>query len=155
MSDNKLNKKIIIPYCFALLFSLAAYLIYTLVPVSDIANSVEHSGMDAVYILTASPVCAFIALISLCLALIFNFKQLGNNKSSKLILSLSAILPVAFSVASAVFCTMFTVSQYQLGFTSPIDDTQWYTYSKFILVNFIVELLVAIVTIVISKIKKK
>ncbi len=146
MADIKINKKIVVPYLLSFIFLFASYLIYTTVPVSDIANSVEHSGMDAVYILISSPVCAFVSLVLLLVTFIINFKHMIQQKFKVLYISEFALLSI-FVLVSTVFSVMFVVSQFKLGFTAPINDTVWHTYSKFILANVILQFLFALISV--------
>lgn len=138
MSENKIKTKVFAPYLLSFLLLLASYLIYTIVPVSGLANSVEHSGMDAVYFLTASPVAAFISLVLLMVAFISNKKYLTELLTKKVAI-------IAFSVTalliliSIILSVLFVVSQYQIGFTAPFSGTKWESYNIFILVSCIIE----------------
>ncbi len=153
MSENKINKKIVVPYFASFLFLLASYLFYTIVPVSDLANSVEHSGMDAVYLLTCSPVFAFLALLALALALFIDLKYLVKHPMKILLISGFSLLCV-FILVSAIFSVIFVSSQYKLGFTAPINDTVYFSYSKFILASVILQTIFAVVSLVLSKVRK-
>ncbi len=117
---------------------LGSYLTYTIIPVSDLANGIEHSGMDAVYVLTVSPVLVFASLIMLALTLFLNKDYLFKLTDSKIMLIAFGINAV-MTIISIVFSIIFVVSQYDLGFTAPINGTVYENYSVFILVNVIVE----------------
>ncbi len=138
MSENKIKTKVFAPCLLSFLLLLASYLIYTVVPVSELANSVEHSGMDAVYLLTASPVAAFISLVLLMVAFIPNKKYLTELLTKKVTICAFLVASLLI-VISFIFSVLFVVSQYKIGFTAPFDGTKWESYNVFILVSCIIE----------------
>ena len=117
---------------------LASYLTYTIIPVSDLANSVDRSGMDAVYVLTAAPVFAAISLILLALTMLLNKDYLFKLTDKKIILTAFGINAI-MTIISLIFSIIFVVSQYDLGFTAPIDGTVYESYAIYILINVIAE----------------
>lgn len=119
---------------------LGSYLTYTIVPVSDLANSVDHSGMDAVYVLTAAPVFAAISLVLLVLTLLLNKDYLFKLSDKRIIFGVFG-LNAAMVIISIVFSIIFVVSQYDLGFTAPVDGTIYESYGIYILVNVIAQAL--------------
>ena len=47
-----------------LVLAVISVVLYEYVPVSDIANSIEHSAKDGLVFLAFSPVCAFVAAVA-------------------------------------------------------------------------------------------
>lgn len=150
MSENKIKTKLYIPYLFSLILSLTSYLIYTLIPVSNLANSVEHSGMDAVYVLTVSPIAGLLSLVLFVVSYILNKNHLNSLLSKPLTIGAYAVITVMILI-STVFSVMFVVSMYQLGFTAPINGTKWQSYSIFMLVSLIMQLVSFILLILADK----
>lgn len=138
MSENKIKTKVFAPYLISFLLLLASYLIYTIVPVSDLANSVEHSGMDAVYLLTVSPVAAFVSLTLLVIAFIINKQYLTELLTKKVTITAFAVTALLILI-SFILSVLFVISQYQIGFTAPFGGTKWESYNTFILVSCIIE----------------
>lgn len=138
MSENKIKTKAFIPYLFSFILILAAYLVYTIVPSSELANSIEHSGMDAVYVLTAAPILSFSALVLSVLSYALNRKYLNELLSKQIAFAGCAVITFMLLLCT-YFSISFVVSQYQLGFTAPINDTKWESYGIFMLVACIIQ----------------
>ena len=103
--------------------------IYYLVPVSDIANSVNHSVDRAFYLLALSPLSALAA----CAAYItggLTDKALVKNSVVQLVIFIVSSVLLAF--ICAVSAAMF-FDQLSLGFVAPFDGTVWETLGKLII----------------------
>ncbi len=138
MGNNKINNKAFILYLISFILYFASYLIYTLIPSSDLANSIEHSGMDAVYVLTASPVLAVLSLGVFVAFCVLN-KNYLENLINKKIFVIAAVIFTFLIAVSVCFSISFVISQYKLGFTAPINDTKWETYSVCMLFVTVIE----------------
>lgn len=138
MSENTIKTKVFAPYLLSFLLLSASYLVYILVPVSDLANSIEHSGMDAVYLLTVSPILALVSLALLLSAYVIN-KQYLNKLLSVQVAVAAFSVNLLFVAVSLIFSVLFVVSQYQIGFTAPLNGTKWESFGIFILVSCVIE----------------
>lgn len=138
MSENKINSKAFIPYLLSCILYLASYLIYTFIPSSALANSVEHPGITAVYVLTASPIAAVIALVLLVLAFVTNKDYFSKLIGKAVTVPLFVILSIMVAV-SIYFTVSFVVMQYKLGFAAPIYGTKWSGYAVYMLISVILQ----------------
>lgn len=140
MSENAIKKsdKTLLLAAVSIILLLGAYLTYTIVPVSELANGIDHSGMDAVYVLTLSPVLAFLSLIMLALTLFINKGYLLDLLDNRIVFA-GFGTAAAMTVISIVFSIIFVASQYDLGFTAPIDGTVYEAYSRYISANVCIE----------------
>ena len=155
MSENRINSKAFIPYFLSCVAYLAAYIIYALIPSSELANGLDHPGMTAVYVLTLSPVAAVISLILLILTFVLNKDYFSKLISKNLTVILSAILCLLV-VIGAYFSVAFVAQQYKLGFVAPIYGTGWQGYSVYLLVSVILQFIsLVLVTLKMKGIIKK
>lgn len=143
MSGNKINIKVFLPHLLSFILLFFSHIIYISIPTSDLANSIEHSGMDAVYVLTVSPVAAILALIFFILSYVLNRDYL-NSLLSKPVATVGYAVLTIMILISAIFSVSFVASQYSLGFTAPINGTVWHSYSIFILISCIINLIALI-----------
>lgn len=117
---------------FALI--IAGIFIYWYIPVSDIANSIEHSAKDALYLLAISPVCTLIAAILYLVGGLTDKALVRNSVVQRVIFIVSEI--ILFFI-TAVSSAMF-FSQLSLGFVAPVDGTVWNTLG---IINIVVGVL--------------
>ncbi len=155
MNKSKINSKAFIPYFFSCITYLASYLIYSLVPSSELANSLEHPGITAVYVLTASPVLVIIALALLAVTFLLNKDYLFNLFSKPVVVGGFALLALML-VLSIVFSVSFVAMQYKLGFSAPIYGTKWNSYAVYMLISVILQFIsLLLVTLKMMGILKK
>ncbi len=107
----------------SLVFVIASVFLYKFVPVSGIANSVEHSAKDGLIFLVFSPVCAFVAAVAYIVGGLTDKALVKNSVVQLVIFIVSALLLVFVCVTSA---SLF-FEQMSLGFVAPLDDTVWAT----------------------------
>ncbi len=107
----------------ALVLIVVSVVVYMYVPVSDIANSIEHSGKDGLTFLAFSPICAFIAFVAYLIGGLTDKALVKNSVVQLVIFIVSAVL-LAF--VCAVSAGMF-FTQLPLGFVAPLGDTVWGT----------------------------
>lgn len=138
MSENKINTKAFIPYLLSCIAYLTSYLIYAIVPSSELANGVKHPGITAVYLLTASPVLALIALVMLIVTFIINKDYMIKLISKPLAVTLFSVLGAMIAI-TVYFTVSFVALQYKLGFTAPIYGTKWSGYAVYILISVILQ----------------
>ncbi len=120
----------------ALVLVIISVVLYEYVPVSDIANSIEHSGKDGLIFLAFSPLSAFVAFVAYLVGGLTDKALVKNSVVQLVIFIVSAVL-LAF--VCAVSAAMF-FSQFSLGFVAPLGDTVW---SMLGIVNIIAAVLYA------------
>ncbi len=121
---------------FGLVLVAVSVFLYKYAPVSEIANSIEHSGKDGFYLLAGSPVCAFLAAVAYIVGGLTDKALVKNSVVQLVIFIVSAVLLVfVFSTSTAMF-----FSQLSLGFVAPLGDTVWNTLGT---VNIIAAVLYA------------
>lgn len=105
-----------------MLLSIVADVIYWYIPVSDLANGIEHSGMDAVYVLFAGGVLGVIALGVYIAGSFIDKAIVSNSVVQKIIFGISAatlLITAVINFAFAIYCS-------SLGFVAPVTSTVWY-----------------------------
>lgn len=119
----KANRKFTVILSFVGSFiSLAALLIFMLLPSSDFANSVYRPSTDALYLFMVTPVLSLIgSAFNLC-AFIKNFKALSLSLT-KPIVWCGIALYAAIAVFNTVLYLSYTIKQFSLGFVAPFGGT--------------------------------
>ncbi len=138
MCENRINSKAFIPYLISCVTYLASYLVYSLVPSSELANGVEHPGITAVYVLTASPVLAIFAFILLAATFVLNKDYFSSLISKPLTVVVFSALGIMAAI-SIYYTASFVALQYKLGFATPIYGTKWSGYAVYILISVILQ----------------
>ncbi|MBQ3136227.1 MAG: hypothetical protein IJB74_01975 [Clostridia bacterium] len=111
----------IIAATLALVLIAVSVILYKYVPVSDIANGIEHSAKDGLFFLAASPVCALIAAVVYIIGGLTDKALVKNSVVQLVIFIVSAVLLVFVCGTSAA---MFFY-QMSLGFVAPLGDSVW------------------------------
>lgn len=106
-----------------LVLIILSVFMYKFVPVSDIANSIEHSAKDGLYLLAVSPACALVAAVAYIVGGLTDKALVKNSVVQLVIFIVSAVLLVFVCATSAA---MF-FDQLSLGFVAPLGDTVWST----------------------------
>ncbi len=119
-----------------LVLIIVSIFLYKYVPVSDVANGIEHSAKDGLYLLAGSPVCALVSLIAYIVGGLTDKALVKNSVVQLVIFIVSAVCLAFVSVTSAA---MF-FEQLSLGFVAPLDNTVWSTLGT---VNIIAAVLYA------------
>ena len=134
----KINRKstILLSVVGALL-SLAALLIFMLLPTSDFANSIDRPAKDALMVLIASPVLALLGTVCLTFSFAKDFKAWAEF----ILLKPIAVTVTAFTAVLGLYNTgVFTAylsDLFSLGFVAPYSGTV-YEYLAFVAVVFVV-----------------
>ena len=125
----KINGKlsVILTYAGSLLF-LGALLIYTILPTSELANSIEYSGTDALWILATCPVLALIGTVCFMAALVKDLKAWQSYISKELFTGAAAGIAVGLVAGFAMYLSNF-LTQLSLGFVAPFTGTIYETYA--------------------------
>lgn len=104
-----------------IVLTAVAVFLYMYVPVSELANGIEHSGKDALYLLAVSPVCALISAVAYTVGGLTDKALVKNSVVQLVIFIVSALLLLFICGTSAA---MF-FEQLSLGFVAPTDGTVW------------------------------
>ena len=102
--------------------ALAALLIFLLLPTSELANGIQYSGTDALWVLAISPVAAVISAASFIIAFIKDGKTWSGLLSKPIVIGAAAILAVLNVFNFVVYVTYFS-EMLSLGFVAPYTDT--------------------------------
>ncbi len=120
----KLNRKSTILLSFAgSILSLAALLIFMLLPTSDLANSVDHSAKDALMVFILSPVCAVLGSLSFIFALLKDRKAWVDFIECKPLAVAMTGLFGAFCIYNIALFASYLAQQFSLGFVAPFGGT--------------------------------
>ncbi len=125
------------------IFALAGLLIFKLLPVSDLANSVEHSAKDAIYVLAAAPVCFLLGGIIYLAAFTKDYKAWKNFLSAPMVLSATVIFAAGYIFNIAMSLSFF-LSQNDIGFVAPFNGLIYEPLSIIMTVIVILDFIFAI-----------
>ena len=131
----KINGKLSVVLAYAgSLFSLAALLVFKILPTSDFANSIEHSGMDAVWVLTICPVFALLGAVCFMISFLKDYKAWQDFTTAKPLITGAAIACAVFFILNLYVYFSYYFNQVSLGFVAPYDGTIYKTYEIFVTV---------------------
>lgn len=139
------NKNVI----FALLgsvLSLAGVLIYNLLPFSEIANGIQYSATDALWVLALSPALLFLGGVSFIFAFFKDKKNWEGTLPDAAIYSFTAIFTAAVIINFAVSLSYF-ISQYDLGFVAPFTGLVYETFAVVMIIFAIWQFLFTALTV--------
>ncbi len=108
---------------FSMIMIVITNVIYWWLPDSDLANGIEHSGADAVYVLWASTAVAALALVAYITGSFIDKAVITNSVVQKIVFAVS-VLGISASAAITLAFTLFSNS---LGFVAPTDSTVWHS----------------------------
>ena len=125
----KINGKltVLLAYAGSILF-LGALLIYTILPTSELANGLQYSGTDALWVLAASPVLAIAGAACFIASLAKDFKTWQKFIAKELITGALAGISVCLIASVAMYISNFA-TQFSLGFVAPFTGTVYETYA--------------------------
>ena len=116
---KKSNRKSLVVFSLSgSILSLASLLIYMLIPTSNLANGIEYSGTDALWVLAASPIAAIVGGVLFMLTFVKNFDEWINTMSKPLVIGMTTLLGCMSLFNIALYCSYF-FSQVELGFVAP------------------------------------
>ena len=145
-----LKRNNIILVFFSAIAAIVALLIFLMLPTSQLANGIEHSAKDALWVLVASPVFALVS--SVCFILVF-IKDINtwSNLLSKPIVTAIIGLSSAFGLVNFIIYLSYTVQQFSLGFVAPFGGTVYELLAVaavvIVALNFIFSAIVTIATL--------
>lgn len=119
----KLNSKKTILLAFAgSVFSLAALLIFMLLPSSELANGIQYSGKDALWVLVLAPVFSLCGAVNFLYAFLKDFKAWSNFLSKPIFIGAAAVFCGLMIFNFAVYLS-YLITQFKLGFVAPYTGT--------------------------------
>ncbi len=135
---------------FSAVAALGALLIFLLLPTSQLANGIEYSAKDALWVLVASPILSLIGTISF-VAVFLKDKNSWSNLLSEPIVLAATGLSAAFGLFNFTTYLSYTLKQFSLGFVAPYGGTG-YEYlavaaTVIVVLNFIFSAFVSIATV--------
>lgn len=101
------------------ILSAVAICIYTFLPNSEFANSLDVPAKNALWVLTISPVLAGIATLLYAIMLLKNLPK-GSGMIKAQVASVVYLLSSVFIFIGAL---AYTINQWSLGFVAPTYDT--------------------------------
>ena len=153
-TETKLNSsKTVALSAISFVFALIGTLIYQFLPVSNLANGVEHSPKEALYVLVISPLAFFAAIV--LFGIVFKDYKVLKNHIDKVILipfGLISATSLLFGFASSL---AFTIDQFLLGFVAPINGTKWATIGTVIIVSTVLLFIITLCNVYILKVRLK
>ena len=133
MLKSKNISSVILSFSGSLL-SLAALLVYVILPTSQLANGIEYSGTDAVWVLAIVPVASLVGAVLFVSSFIKNFNEWVSTMSRPLVTGMITLLG-CMSAACFINYLSYFVTQVQLGFVAPYTGL---VYEDFITVAVVV-----------------
>lgn len=121
MSKSIRNKTITLAFAGAVL-SVAALLIFIILPESELANGIQYSGKDALWVLVLAPVFSLAGAINFLYAFLKD-KKIWCEAFSKNIVTGAAFVLGAMMVFNFAVYTSYLIMQFDLGFVAPYDGT--------------------------------
>ncbi len=98
--------------------SLAALLIFVIIPTSKLANGIEYSGTDALWVLVLSPLFSFVGSAMFIASFLKKFSEWTDTMSKPLVTGMIILLS-CLSAFNFIFYLSYFISQIELGFVAP------------------------------------
>ena len=135
---------------FSAAAALGALLIFLLLPTSQLANGIEYSGKDALWVLVLSPVLSLAGTVSFISVFVKDGKT-WNELLCKPIVSGAIALSGAFGLLNFATYISYTLQQFSLGFVAPYDGTAFeylaVAATVTVVLNFLCSAFVSIATV--------
>ena len=123
----KINGKLSVVLSYAgSLLSLAALLIFKLLPTSELANGIQYSGTDALWVLAVCPVLALSGAVCFIASFMKDYKAWQNFISKEIPFCGAIACILSLAVGFAIYLS-YTVTQFSLGFVAPYTGTVYET----------------------------
>jgi hypothetical protein len=152
-----LKKNNILLAAASAVLALTALLIFLILPTSQLANGIEHSAKEALWVLICSPISALISTASFIFIFLKDYNEWSNLLSKTIV---NSIRYLSFALGFFNFATYltYTIDQFSLGFVAPFSDTK-YEYlavaaTVIVILNFIFAAVVSIATLRSKKLNK-
>lgn len=145
-----LKRNNIILAVFSAVAALGALLIFLLLPTSELANGIEYSGKDALWVLVLSPVFSLLSTVSFIFVFIKD-NNAWNNLLCKPIVMSAIALSGSFGLLNFATYLSYTLQQFSLGFVAPYSGTAYeylaVTATVTVVLNFLCSAFVSIATV--------
>ena len=129
--------------------ALAALLIYLLLPTSELANSIEHSAKDALWVLVLAPVLSLISTASFVSVLIKDYAGFSKISAEPIVTS-ATVMALAFGFLNFATYLSYVIDQFALGFVAPYEGTKYellaISATIVVILNFIFSAFIIIAT---------
>lgn len=131
----KFNRKstVVLAYAGALL-ALAALLILKILPTSELANGIQYSGTDALWVLAVCPVLAVLGAVCFIGSFIKDYKIWQSYLSEPIIKGATIGCTIILAINLFVYFS-YTIDQFSLGFVAPYIGTKYETYDLFVTIT--------------------
>lgn len=140
------NKLLAVISAFA---ALAALLVFMILPTSQLANGIEHSAKDALWVLVLSPIASLVAAVSFT-AIFVKDSDTWSKLSSETIVKAVTGLSAVFGLFNFIVYLRYTIDQFSLGFVAPYAGTSYeilaVAAAVIVALNFIFSAVVIIAT---------
>ncbi len=121
MSNLNRTKTITLAFAGALM-SLAALIIFVVLPDSELANGIQYSGKDALWVLTLTPVFSLAGAVNFMYAYLKDYKIWSGVLSKNILIGATAVIGSSMIFNFAVYLS-YLISQFRLGFVAPYTGT--------------------------------
>lgn len=119
-----LKRNNIVLSVFSAIAALAALLIFMLLPASELANSIEHSAKDALWVLVLSPLLSLLGSASF-LAVFLKEKKTWIKLLCEPIVIAAIGFTAVFGLFNFATYLSYTINQFSLGFVAPFAGTAY------------------------------
>ncbi len=126
--------------------SLVGVLIFNLLPVSELANGIQYSGQDALWVLALSPILLFVGGAGFVASLFMDMKNWKKTLSDVAIYIAIASFAAAVIFNFAVSLSYF-IMQFSLGFVAPFDGLIYESFAIVMIVFVIWQFLFSALTV--------
>ena len=117
MKKTSEKSSVILSFTGAVL-SLAALLIFVIIPTSKLANGIEYSGTDALWVLVLSPLFSLAGSALFITSFLKNFSTWADTMSKPLVKGMIILLS-CMSAFNFIYYLSYFISQVELGFVAP------------------------------------
>jgi hypothetical protein len=130
----KFNRKLTIVLAYAgALLALAALLIFKILPTSELANGIQYSGTDALWVLVTCPVLAVLGAVCFMSSFLKDSKIWQSYLSEPVLMGATIACGIVLAINLYVYFS-YTIDQFSLGFVAPYAGTKYETYDIFVTV---------------------
>ncbi len=122
------------------LLSVVALLIFIVLPNSELANGIQYSGNDALWVLSLTPVFSLIGAINFLYAFLKDYKLWSGILSNTIVKSAALVLGAMMIFNFAVY-TSYLFTQLKLGFVAPYSGTVYENLQVILIVFSVLQIL--------------
>lgn len=123
--------------------SLGALLIFKLLPTSELANGIQYTGKEALWVLILSPLFALLGAVTLMYAYIKNYKALQKFLPKPAVTGTIIIL-AAFMIFNFCVYLSYLIAQFDLGFVAPYAGTVYESLETAVVIGTVLQFISSI-----------